>query len=194
MLHVGNIANNAYNNACIQRQWGVEADVLALDEYHATAAPEWEDGDLSRPLENPARADWSKAGVRGFQRPDWFVQGPFDPCLRYLLARRGAAKGARLRRLALDIERHLVVSNSAAARLARAVIRWRTNRTPGDDGVTAGAILLQYAGGLAQKIGGRLPLIGGLARRVAARLKAAGQFSVDNSVDQAVDAGPVPRR
>ena len=44
VLHIGNIANNAYNNARIQRQYGIDADVLCHDYYHVMATPEWEDG------------------------------------------------------------------------------------------------------------------------------------------------------
>ena len=43
VLHIGNIANNAYNNARIQRQYGIEADVICYDYYHIMSCPEWED-------------------------------------------------------------------------------------------------------------------------------------------------------
>jgi hypothetical protein len=39
VLHIGNIANNAYNNAKIQRKYGIEADVLCYD-CHIMARPE----------------------------------------------------------------------------------------------------------------------------------------------------------
>jgi hypothetical protein len=42
VLHIGNIANNAYNNVKIQRERGIDADVLSLDY-----CPEWEDAPFS---------------------------------------------------------------------------------------------------------------------------------------------------
>ena len=47
VLHIGNIANNAYNNARIQRQRGIDAYVLSFDYYHIMATPEWEDADFT---------------------------------------------------------------------------------------------------------------------------------------------------
>ena len=46
VLHVGNIANNAYNNAKIQREHGIEAHVIAANYYHIMGCPEWEDADM----------------------------------------------------------------------------------------------------------------------------------------------------
>src|SRR5437870_3319428 len=43
VLHVGNIANNAYLNAKFLRRAGVEADVLAYNYYHVMGTPEWEE-------------------------------------------------------------------------------------------------------------------------------------------------------
>lgn len=88
VLHIGNIANNAYNNARIQRQFGVDADVLCYDYYHVMGTPEWEDGGLTtRP--DPDMPNWWTTNLRGFARPDWYAQGPLDLCLAYLDARRG---------------------------------------------------------------------------------------------------------
>ena len=41
ILHVGNIANNAYNNAKFLRRKGVEADVLCYDYTHVMANELW---------------------------------------------------------------------------------------------------------------------------------------------------------
>lgn len=87
VLHIGNIANNAYNNAKIQRQFGIEADVLCYDYYHVMAAPEWEDGGLTDPVD-PALPNWWKTNLKGFKRPDWYVQGPLKLCIAYLQAYR----------------------------------------------------------------------------------------------------------
>ncbi len=85
VLHVGNIANNAYNNAKIQRQRGIEADVLCYDYYHIMSCPEWEDANFTGDFGDPFFPDWSKCELNGFKRPKWFVQGPLSPSLDYLL-------------------------------------------------------------------------------------------------------------
>ena len=94
VLHIGNIANNAYNNARIQRQYGIEADVLCHDYYHVMATPEWEDGDLTSSVD-PNLPNWWDSNLNGFRRPDWYVQGPLALCLDYLDALR---RGQKLRR------------------------------------------------------------------------------------------------
>ncbi|WP_143271546.1 glycosyltransferase [Bradyrhizobium mercantei] len=102
VLHIGNIANNAYNNARIQRRYGVEADVLCFDYYHSMATPEWEDGGLTTAVD-PALPDWWASNLGGFKRPAWFVQGPLPLCIGYLAARTKKARVfARLRRWGLE--------------------------------------------------------------------------------------------
>ena len=73
ILHVGNIANNAYNNAKFLRRKGVEADVLCYDYTHVMAQPEWEDAAFTaQPDEfNP---QWGAMDLGGFRRPAWFLQ------------------------------------------------------------------------------------------------------------------------
>jgi glycosyltransferase involved in cell wall biosynthesis len=85
VLHIGNIANNAYNNARIQRQYGIEADVICYDYYHVMSCPEWEDGSFTGPAEGNF-PDWFSTSLKGFSRPDWFVQGPANLCLQYFRA------------------------------------------------------------------------------------------------------------
>src|SRR5438093_7602548 len=73
ILHVGNIANNAYNNAKFLRRKGVEADVLCYDYTHVMAQPEWEDAKFEeQPDEFAPR--WQDCDLNGFQRPRWFIQ------------------------------------------------------------------------------------------------------------------------
>lgn len=103
VLHIGNIANNAYNNARIQRRYGIEADVLCFDYYHAMATPEWEDGELTTAVD-PALPDWWASNLRGFRRPLWFVQGPLLLCVTYLIARAKRQRFASWsRRCALEV-------------------------------------------------------------------------------------------
>lgn len=86
VLHIGNIANNAYNNAKIQRQYGIEADVMCYDYYHIMSCPEWEDSTFTGEVGGNF-PDWFATSLKGWSRPEWFVQGPADLCLQYLRAR-----------------------------------------------------------------------------------------------------------
>ena len=108
VLQIGNIANNAYLNAKILRRHGVEVDVCSPDYYHIMGCPEWEDADLP-----PARGShfyprWSRAELAGFQRPEWFAQGPAELCRAYLQARaEGRRRRARLLAARLSVQRYL---------------------------------------------------------------------------------------
>ncbi|WP_271613719.1 glycosyltransferase [Bradyrhizobium sp. CCBAU 51627] len=88
VLHIGNIANNAYNNACIQRKFGIEADVLCYNYYHIMGCPEWEDAAIregaSAIEQDHFRPDWWATSLRGWKRPAWFAQGPSVLCSEYL--------------------------------------------------------------------------------------------------------------
>ncbi len=76
VLHVGNTANNGYNNAKLQRRLGLEADVI-FDETHAFSQPEWEDGIIEGPFEEYAPLEESSRRL-GWERPD-FVLPTLDP-------------------------------------------------------------------------------------------------------------------
>lgn len=86
VLHIGNIANNAYNNARIQRQYGIDADVLSYDYYHVMSTPEWEDAEFEGAIDSDS-PNWWGTSLHGWKRPAWFVQGPSAVCLQYLRAR-----------------------------------------------------------------------------------------------------------
>lgn len=86
VLHIGNIANNAYRNAAIQRQRGIEADVVCYDYYHIMGCPEWEDAEINGTYD-AFLPDWWRMDVGGTARPEWFIQGPLLLCLDYLRAR-----------------------------------------------------------------------------------------------------------
>ncbi len=87
ILHIGNIANNAYNNAKLLNSAGLECDVLCYDYYHAMGCPEWEDADFDGEITDMFRPDWTEVNLNGFERPRWFAQGPLDLCVEYLIAR-----------------------------------------------------------------------------------------------------------
>lgn len=76
VLHLGNTANNGYNNAKLQRRLGLEADVI-FDETHAFSQPEWEDGFVEGPFDEYAPLEESSR-LLGWERPD-FVLPTLDP-------------------------------------------------------------------------------------------------------------------
>jgi len=90
ILHIGNIANNAYNNAKILSEISIDSDVICYDYYHIMGTPEWEDADFDINLIqnfDHFYPNWAKVNLGGFKRPKWFVQGPQNLCLDYLLAK-----------------------------------------------------------------------------------------------------------
>jgi glycosyltransferase involved in cell wall biosynthesis len=124
VLHIGNIANNAYINAKIQRRYGIEADVLSYDYYHVMGTPEWEDSDFDGDVGDESFPDWSGVDLRGFERPRWFVQGRLKTCRSYLAARRSGTTDRRADLLwrKLSFERWLLCRRSAPAAAGRALL------------------------------------------------------------------------
>jgi glycosyltransferase involved in cell wall biosynthesis len=107
VLHIGNIANNAYINAKIQRRRGIEADVACYDYFHVMGCPEWEDAEFEGEVDD-FHPDWWSVDLHGFRRPRWFAQGDQRLCIAYLLAtrRRQGLRSALYWRL-LTLERWL---------------------------------------------------------------------------------------
>jgi glycosyltransferase involved in cell wall biosynthesis len=109
VLHIGNIANNAYNNAKLQRRAGIHADVLCYNYFHIMGCPEWEDADFDEPVADQFYPQWHKIDLKGFQRPEWFVQGDLTSCVRYLVARQqGQRLGTWIQRRRLEMARRLM--------------------------------------------------------------------------------------
>src|SRR5262245_46409988 len=81
VLHVGNVANNAFLTAKLLRRVGVEADVLAYDYYHSMATPEWEELDIRHDWGDDYRPRFSAEDLGDYERPRWFVQGPLQSCV-----------------------------------------------------------------------------------------------------------------
>lgn len=86
VLHVGNIANNAFLNAKFLRAAGVDAHVLCHDYYHMMATPEWEEAVVDGDWGDDFRPNWGAVDLHGYRRPYWFVQGPFEACRHQLHA------------------------------------------------------------------------------------------------------------
>ncbi|WHZ15576.1 MAG: hypothetical protein OJF52_002420 [Nitrospira sp.] len=122
VLHIGNVANNAYLNARILNDAGLDCDVLNHDYYHVMGYPEWEDADFVGRLSSELYPDWDALDLRGFSRPRWFAQGRFRICVEYLLAHRtGRPISARLYWLLLTLEPRL--RRSGPARLLFKAVR-----------------------------------------------------------------------
>jgi len=88
ILHIGNIANNAYNNAKLLNEAGFDCDVICYDYYHIMGCPEWEDADLLSKEFDQFKPNWADIGVANFARPRWFAQGPLIEAVAYLIAKR----------------------------------------------------------------------------------------------------------
>ena len=88
VLHIGNIANNAYNNAKLLNNAGLDCDVICYDYYHIMGCPEWEDADFAGSVRDHFFPNWHSLEMNQFQRPLWFAQGPTKLCIRYLLSKR----------------------------------------------------------------------------------------------------------
>lgn len=88
ILHIGNIANNAYNNAKLLSEAGLDCDVICYDYYHIMGCPEWENADFEGEIVDQFKPDWTKVNLKGFERPRWFAQGMLVNCIDYLIARK----------------------------------------------------------------------------------------------------------
>jgi glycosyltransferase involved in cell wall biosynthesis len=89
VLHVSNIANNAYLNARILTDVGIENHVIANDLYHFGSCPEWFDSGgvkLDRDLiGEDFFPDFWRAGLSDSSRPRWFAQAPQFLAVEYLV-------------------------------------------------------------------------------------------------------------
>ncbi len=78
ILHVGNIANNAYLNSKFLREKGIQSDVLCYDYYHIMGMPEWEDAEIKGDYGNDFSPDFSKVSLGKFKIPPWFIKGTLE--------------------------------------------------------------------------------------------------------------------
>ena len=107
VLHIGNIANYAYNIAKLLQTDQIHSDAISWDYYHINSRPIWEEGDF----------DASNAGDQffpllprpqdaGFDQPDWYWHGPRKLAMLGLIAANEGRRGLSqiIRR---QCERHL---------------------------------------------------------------------------------------
>lgn len=80
VLHIGNIANNAYLNAKFLRSVGVDAHVVSYDYQHVMATPEWEEVELIHGHGDDFMPEFSAYDLSGYQRPKWFFSGSIVMC------------------------------------------------------------------------------------------------------------------
>lgn len=107
VLHVGNVANNAYLNAKLLNAAGLDCDVLAYAHYHIMGCPEWEEADFTTAIDE-SRPDWGGVDLHGYQRPRWFAQGPIGDAVAYLDARRSGDSSGERRWRRLEFRRQLI--------------------------------------------------------------------------------------
>ena len=87
ILHIGNIANNAYYNSKFLNDIGIHSDVFCYENYHIMSSPEWEEAELNTLPKNQYYPDWWNLGINDFERQRWFAQGPWNLCIDYLITR-----------------------------------------------------------------------------------------------------------
>lgn len=85
ILHIGNIANNGYNNAKILNKYNIKSDVLSLNYYHIMGCPEWEDSNFFGEYKDEQLPNWSQIDNKSFMSPNWFVKGGDCFALKYLI-------------------------------------------------------------------------------------------------------------
>jgi len=113
VLHIGNVANNGYNNAKVLVEAGFECDALCYDYYHIMGCPEWEDADFGGMVSDHFLPDWNEVELGGFERPRWFAQGPRLWATAYLIARQDKRKrSTRYLWTLLSIQRWFVAHRS----------------------------------------------------------------------------------
>jgi glycosyltransferase involved in cell wall biosynthesis len=143
VLHLGNIANNAFNNARIQRQYGIDAYVIAYENYHIMACPEWEEATFDGDLGDPFFPDWRKVDLAGYQRPRWFASGPLRLCCEMIEAEVLGKSEADVLRLKLKTVREADCSQTYRSFLVRQArrLRRRLTRLSGELRETADVVL-----------------------------------------------------
>lgn len=109
ILHIGNVANNGYNNAKVLVEAGFDCDAICYDYYHIMGCPEWEDADFGGMVADHFFPDWNKVRLHGFKRPRWFAQGPRLWAIGYLIAKAdGRTRSAKVLWATLAVQRWFV--------------------------------------------------------------------------------------
>jgi hypothetical protein len=102
VLHIGNVANYAYNIARILQTDEIQSDVITWDYYHINARPVWEDGDFdSSHIGDHFFPRLPEPWAANFEDPDWYFHGPRRLICHAMIARNEGRHGLSqyLRRL-----------------------------------------------------------------------------------------------
>jgi len=119
ILHVGNIANNAYLNAKLLNEIGADCDVLCHSYFHIMGCPEWEELDRDFSQLDQKSPEWYQIDLGDYERPRWFAQGSFETATEYLCAKRsGNTESANLLWRKLGIENKTRRANHARLKIA----------------------------------------------------------------------------
>jgi hypothetical protein len=91
VLHVGNIAHNAYFNELVLRKDGLQGCVVHFDAYHFASCPEWitlgKEGVDRELIGDDFFPNFFQFEKSEELRPKWFVQGPAFQSIAYLFTR-----------------------------------------------------------------------------------------------------------
>lgn len=113
VLHVGNIANNAFLNAKFLRTVGIEAHVVCPDYTHVMATPEWEEVDLVHSHGNDFLPRFAKSDIRNYRRPYWFVSGPLVLCAQKIRRLGGESSSWLQRAVIFPFEQLIALANTS---------------------------------------------------------------------------------
>ena len=80
-LHLGNIANNAFHNARLLKQFDIESTVVCYDYFDPMACPEWDEAHFE-PVPQTRYPNWSIL-ADSYKRPEWFIQGYASTVQKY---------------------------------------------------------------------------------------------------------------
>jgi hypothetical protein len=129
ILHIGNVANNAYLNAKYLNRAGYDCDVLCNDYYHIMACPEWEELEVGGELDDPNHPEWFNLVKSSYSRPKWFAQGSLQTAVKYLTAKReGRFNDANKIWNQLSIENKTIKAENVANKFFyQRAVRYRQN-------------------------------------------------------------------
>ncbi len=137
ILHIGNIANNAYiNSKILNRLDFIESDVFCGNYFHFAGCPEWEELNIPSNYNiNQWKADFSKIRKKfNYKRPEWFIQGEDQYTLNFLYYHNKHNKlKAYYYKLMIIVRNKLIISESkfikTIRRLRKKLINIRLNKS-----------------------------------------------------------------
>ena len=95
VLHIGNVANNAYLNSKILNTNNnfISSDVISFNYSHIMSLPIWEDGEMNEYFGSQNNPYFKK---NTFKNPNWFISGSLIECIIRAKARRHKKKYIRI--------------------------------------------------------------------------------------------------